>query len=599
VAALGIAAGPATAQTVGQTTVQSPTAQPTAQPPATAGGPFLPVATVPAPGSTTTTPATATDPNALATPARMDQPPVGHRLTGDQVGAIADLLPKVRATQRAHRGSHREVYLKGATRWQVSYFAAGKTRKEIAQIVIDDPTGAVVEQWTGFQVAWTMARGYPGAFGRKVNQPLIWIALSVLFVVPFVDRRRLLRARHLDLLAISFLSVSLAFFNAANIGMSVPLAYPPLVYLLGRMLWIALRRRPGRADREPLSLLVPVSWLAVAIVFLVGFRVGLNVTNSNVIDVGYAGVIGADRLVDGHAIYGRFPKDNEHGDTYGPVTYEAYVPFEQALPWRGHWDDLPAAHAAAIAFDLLCVLLLFLVGRQVRGPTLGTALAYAWVACPFTLYVSNANSNDALVALTLLLALLVASRPAARGAVAALAGLTKLAPLGLAPLLATHDLAPGRRVRGLVVFAVAFAATALLALVPVLVHGDLSTFYDRTVGFQASRGSPFSIWGLYGWPTWPQHLAQGLAVVLAVGLALVPRRRDAAGLAAAMAAIVIALQLGVTHWFYLYVVWFLPLVLVAVLGRHPEPRRLSPTAAAAARSPRRAAVAASSAPGRR
>ena len=36
-------------------------------------------------------------------------------------------------------------------------------------------------------------------------------------------------------------------------------------------------------------------WLAVAVVFLMAFRIGLNVLNSNVIDVGYAGVIGADQ----------------------------------------------------------------------------------------------------------------------------------------------------------------------------------------------------------------------------------------------------------------------------------------------------------------
>jgi hypothetical protein len=30
------------------------------------------------------------------------------------------------------------------------------------------------------------------------------------------------------------------------------------------------------------------------------------------------------------------------------------------------------------------------------------------------------------------------------------------------------------------------------------------------------------------------------------------------------------LQLGVTHWFYLYIVWFFPLVMVAVLGVYPE-----------------------------
>ena len=93
------------------------------------------------------------------------------------------------------------------------------------------------------------------------------------------------------------------------------------------------------------------------------------------------------------------------------------MPFEQALPWSGRWDDLPAAHAAAIAFDLLTLLFLFLAGRRIRGPGLGIVLAYAWAACPFTLYVLNCNTNDALVAALGRAALLVAAAPAARGAV--------------------------------------------------------------------------------------------------------------------------------------------------------------------------------------
>ncbi len=91
------------------------------------------------------------------------------------------------------------------------------------------------------------------------------------------------------------------------------------------------------------------------------------------------------------------------------------MPFEQALPWSGRWDDLPAAHAAAIGFDLLACLLCFLVGRRVRGPDLGVVLAYCWVTFPFTLYASMTNSNDALVA-ALVLAALWAAASAGRGA---------------------------------------------------------------------------------------------------------------------------------------------------------------------------------------
>jgi Glycosyltransferase family 87 len=502
----------------------------------------------------------------LVRPPSLDKPPEGYRLTGNQAIAIADRAPKALKARRSHPGSYSNVFEKSGGRWQVSYYASGTRTKEIAQVYVSDDTGQILEDWTGPQVAWTMARGYPGAFGRKINAPWVWIPLALLFVAPFVDPRRPLRMRHLDLAVLTAFGVSVAFFNDANIDVSVPLAYPLLAYLLARMLWIGLRRsRPP----DPLRLAVPASWLVVGLLFLVGFRIGLNVVSSNVIDVGYAGVIGADRISHGDRLWGTFPDDNQHGDTYGPVAYAAYVPFEQALPWSGKWDDLPAAHAAAIAFDLLCLGLLFLIGRRMRGPTLGIALAYAWAANPFTLYAMNCNVNDALVGALVLAAILAATSPAGRGALVALAGMAKFAPLGLAPLFATHTRGGALR------YAVGFAAALVPCAILVLAYGGLHDFYDRTVAFQGSRGSPFSIWGLYGWDV-PQAIVQGLAVALAVAVAFVRRRRDAVGLAALTAAVLIALQLGVTHWFYLYLVWFLGPVTIAMFGdaervTHREP----------------------------
>ena len=59
---------------------------------------------------------------------------------------------------------------------------------------------------------------------------------------------------------------------------------------------------------------------------------------------------------------------------------------------------------------------------------------------PFTLFALESNSNDALVAVFILAALLAAGSAPVRGAFAALAGLTKFAPLALVPVLATHGL---------------------------------------------------------------------------------------------------------------------------------------------------------------
>jgi hypothetical protein len=496
------------------------------------------------------------------------KPPAGFRLNAEEVGARA---PSIRATVRDNKGAYPGEYTKGPGQWQVSWFTpAGR---EIAQVYVGDATGRVTQAWTGFQVAWTMARGYPGAFGRRAGSWFVWVPLCVLFLAPFVpwrrgpDGRRRWSLLHLDLVALLAFSVSLAFFNHADIGMSVPLAYPSLLYLLVRMLTLAAGH--GR-PREALRLSIPVSWLVVGVIFLVGFRIGLNVTNSNVIDVGYAGVIGAHKLVDGQKLYGGWPANNRYGDTYGPVTYYAYVPAYAVFGWSGTWDDLPAAHATAILFDLLALLGLFFLGRRVRGPTLGVVLAYAWAAFPFTLFVLCSNSNDALVSALVVGALLVVSSAPARGALGALAGLTKFAPLALGPLLlrGVGSRRPG--LRSVVLYVASYAVVAVVVMLPVLLDHNLSTFWHATIAYQATRSAPFSVWGLWGGLSLEQHVVQGVAAALACVVVFVPRgRRTLVEVAALGAAVIIAVQLGLTYWFYLYIVWFFPLVVVAAFGAYP------------------------------
>ncbi len=506
------------------------------------------------------------DPNTPVLVTSLNKPPAGYRLTASQVERIAAAVPKIVAERHRHPTARPYEYTKGPGRWQVSWFSPGPNGKELAQVYVDDATGKVTEAWTGFQVAWTMARGYPGAFGRRVNAWYVWLPLCLLFVVPFIPWRRRPTLLHLDLLVLLAFSISLALFNHALIGISVPIVYPFLIYLLIRAVMLGFGRG---VPREPLRLLVPASWLAVAIVFLVGFRVGLNVANSNVIDVGYAGVIGADKLVHGKPLYGHWPADNVHGDTYGPVNYYTYVPFRAIFGWSGTWDDLPAAHAAAIAFDLLTLLGLYFLGRRIRGPTTGTVLAYMWAAYPFTLYSLNSNSNDSLVAMLLVLALLVITSAPARGAAAALAGFAKFAPLILAPLF-MRGVGGWPRKRSLVAYVLAFALTSVVVMLPVLLDGNLHTFWKDTIVSQVDRSSPFSIWGLWGGIGVFQHLVQGFAVGLAIVVAFVPRQRTVVEVAALGAAVIIAFQLGLTHWFYLYIPWFFPLLIVAVIGAFPS-----------------------------
>ena len=513
----------------------------------------------------------------LKQPASQTKPPRFFKRSAAQVIRIASRARKVH--QETHDRGHRlrpTAYTKGFGTWQVSYFEHGD---EVVQVKVDDATGAILEQWRGPQVAWTMARGYPGAFGRKLNTPYVWIPLCVLFLVPFVDPRRPFRLLHLDLLVMLAFGASHFFFNRGEIGVSAPLAYPVLLYLLARMLLAGFRprRRAG-----PLLPLVPVWLLVAGVVFLAAFRVGLNVTDSNVIDVGYAGVIGADRIVDGDGLYSDkgFQPDIEHGDTYGPVDYLLYVPFEQALPWSGRWDDLPAAHGAAILFDLLTMAGLYLLGIRLRdgpeGKALGTALAYGWAAYPYTAFTLETNSNDSIVALFCVAALLGFTLPrlsaVARGAALGLGTAAKFVLLALVPLFA------GRKRSDLALCAGAFLVAVAITVLPFLPDGGLREIYDRTVGYQAGRPSPFSVWGQEPSLDWLQTTVKAATACLALLVAFVPRRRDPTRIAALGAAILIAVQLGMTHWFYLYVVWFVPFLLVALFADEPRPARPEPEA---------------------
>jgi hypothetical protein len=500
--------------------------------------------------------------------------PAGFEVSAREALRTADAQPVVdEQTDRYGRLTTAIQVKDDDTAWQVGYKSGDR---EVAQVIVDRATGDVREAWTGYQVAWPMARGYEGQFGHVLNTPYVWIPLSLIFLLGLVDWRRPLRIVHLDLLVLLGFGISHVFFNRGEIGVSVPLVYPILVYLLARMAWVGFR------GGEPLRPSTPVPWLAIAAVVLIAFRITLNVADSGVIDVGYSGTIGADRILHGEPLYGEgeFPDDNRFGDTYGPVNYYAYVPFELVLPWSGEWDELPASHAAAIAFDLATVLGLFAFGVRMlggrRGWELGTVLAFAWLAYPYTAFALQSSSNDSLIAALLAWSLALFAKPVARGALLALAALAKFGPLALVPLYAAGErgllerwrtTAPDGRfgeLRPLLAFGIVFAAVAALMLAHPAIDPGLGTFWERTLRSQVERDSPFSIWGQEEGLEWLQTAILAGTVVFAAAVAFVPRRRNIAQIAALAAAILLAVEITADHWFYLYIPWFAPLLFVAI-----------------------------------
>jgi hypothetical protein len=527
-----------------------------------------------------------------------------RRLTERQATALVMSFPKV--ADWVERYPPKTV-TKDATydddegTWDVNVWSSLPDAGQIVKAKVDDESGEVTEAWTGPQVAWSMARGGKGAFGRKINEPWIWLTFCGIFLLGLADFRRLLSVRNLDLLVLLSFSASLFYFNRGQIFTAMPLAYPPLLYLLVRMVWI------GRHGRGTATQPIWPAWvLLAATVFLVGFRIGLNVAQdlraSNVIDVGLAGVQGAQRIASqGEMPYGHMPTDNgkecgdpdssgyvreriqtngrcesanERGDTYGPVSYLAYVPGYLAVGWSGKWDTLPAAHITSILWDLVALAGFGLLGLRFGGRRLGVTLAFAWAAYPFTQYVSSSNSNDTIMPAFLIWGLVFASSSTARGLFVGLASWTKFAALPLVPLWASYPIGL-RRPQQKLAFAGGFLlATALgfwiLLLEPDPLHAA-RVFWDRTFGWQLSRPSPFSIWDWDQYPGYPDlaHVQTGLKIALlaaAVAVYFLPREKNLIQLAALSGALMIGFELVLTHWFYLYIPWFFPFVALAALA---------------------------------
>ncbi|HZS30403.1 MAG TPA: hypothetical protein VFA37_04035 [Gaiellaceae bacterium] len=537
-------------------------------------------------------------------------PPPSRQLTKRQALRIFERDPKVAAwlSRYPRRGrSDDETYSAASTEWTVKIWwgAAG----EIAEGTVVDATGAVTEAWTGPQVAWGMARGSPGAFGgTAINNPWIWGAFCAVFLLGLGDVKRPLSLRNLDLLFLLWPTASLWYFNHGDVFTAVPLFYPCLIWVVVRGVWIGTRNRgtPG-APRWPVWVLIG------ATIFLAGFRVGLNVERSNVIDVGYSGVIGAERIVEGQAPWGNFPVEqlpsgkylkpcgpadasgeirdrvqtngrcesaNPQGDTYGPTAYEAYIPGYLALGWSGKWDSLPASHFTAIAFDLLTILGLWFVGLRFGGRRLGAVLAFAWAAYPFTQYVSNSNTNDAIMPCLLVWAFWLISAPASRGVLAAASAWTKFASLVVAPLWLTY---PTGRLNTR--FTAGFVAGTLAVFSVVLLDPhplhELVVFWHRTFGYQVNRQAPWSLWD------WVQYHARGLPdlhilqrvlqVVLVAGalaVAVVPRRKSPLQLVAFTAALLAGFEVVQTYWLYTYIPWFFPFAALALMAPAVPLRKL-------------------------
>ena len=419
---------------------------------------------------------------------------------------------------------------------------------------------------------------------------LIAVPSAACFVLGLADWRRPWHVEHLDLLALAgFFAVAMLLSDdLARAGQW--LAAGCLGWLLARMAgaWLGAWRLP---ELRPS---VGSRWLGPAILILLLARIG-SIFGGDIQDVGQASSLGAWRLLHGLPLYGAASWQGpsglivSHGDTYGPFAYYAYLPFAAVLPparLLGGAHPLGAVLATlvpAVCFDALTLAGLHVLGRRLGGRPLARAFTFAYLLYPFPDLSLTGETNDALIAALCVWTIAVGTeRPVARGLLMAATALTKFVPA----LLALQFL--GEK-RGRWRYALTLVASLAGMLAWPLITSGSASFLDSTFGYQLMRrggGTQFSIWTYL-----PPHMAAVVVrLIIAAALLLLalspmvrPPARDARQSAALAAALLIGGQLLLGYWFYGYLTWCYPLLVIAVIQARPGQARPDPRSGRARR----------------
>jgi len=394
---------------------------------------------------------------------------------------------------------------------------------------------------------------------------LIAVPWAACFVLGLLDWHRPWRVEHLDVLALAgFFSVAMLLSDDLSRA-GLWLAAVCLGWLFVRMLgaafgtWRMPELRPSVSSRR----------LGLAILVLLLVRIG-TVAAGNILDVGQASSLGAWRLLHGLHLYGAVSWPGPGGfriyrpDSYGPFAYYAYLPFAVIFPPA---PALLATLLPAVCFDALTLAGLHTLGRRLGGRPLAQAFMFAYLLYPFPDLSLMAQTNDGLIAALCVWTIVAAERPATRGLLMAAAALTKFLPA----LLALQFLGV-RRGRSRYALTLVASLAAMLAW-PLITSGP-ARFLDSTLGYQLLQrggGVQFSIW------TYLPQVAMAARLILAAALVLLalspmvrPGRQDVREHAALAAALLIGAQLLLGYWFYSYLTWCYPLLIIAIIRARPD-----------------------------
>lgn len=460
---------------------------------------------------------------------------------------------------------------------RVSFFDGGQI---VAQVAVRQD--GVVTHGEGFS-----DRSTP--YGDWIAyQPALLIGLAAVFVL-MAGVAPLRRLRNLDVAAALSLIAPVVLLQKRYVDASVLAAVPGLAYLMVRCAVRALGPSPTSRRAVPLLDALTPEWdvrrrvwvlrltlPALAVVFVM-----VTLSSREAVDVAYAVMEGATKLIHGVLPYGHMPGDVIHGDTYPLLGYLAYTPLAWISPVQSTWSAVDLALGAAVVAALAVAWAVFRAAagarplrrspRPVEHELAGLRAALTWLAFPPLLAAVSTGTSDVLLAAMIVMAVLLWRRPGLACGLLAAGAWFKLVPLALLPARLA-SLRGRRLIRALV--AIALVSAPLVGVLVAL--GGLSGpgAMLHAMSYQLSRGSPQSLWSALGIQSL-QPLGQAAALALVAGAAVRLATRpewegETARLAAVAGAILIALQLSANYWAFLYLIWTVPPVVMSLLT-NPAP----------------------------
>jgi hypothetical protein len=322
---------------------------------------------------------------------------------------------------------------------RVSFFDGGQI---VAQVAVR--RDGVVTQSEGFS-----DRSIP--YGDWIAyQPALLIGLAALFVLMagVAPWRRL---RNLDVAMALSLIAPVVLVQKRYVDASVLAAVPGLAYLMVRCTVRALGPPADFRPATPLLDALTPGWdarrrvwvLRLVLSCLALVFVMVTVSSREPVDVAYAVMEGATKLIGGVLPYGHLPGDIVHGDTYPLLSYALYTPLAWVSPVRSTWSSVDLALGAAVASALAVAWAMFRGGaggrlarrcaRPAEHELAGLRAALTWLAFPPLLAAVSTGTSDVVLAGMVVMAVLLWRRPGMAAGLLAVGAWFKLAPLALLP----------------------------------------------------------------------------------------------------------------------------------------------------------------------